>query len=136
NSRQIQRVGGTVNEISDVAELRDGYMRQENIVGQDGVRSTQLSVFKNGSASTFSVAAGVKAAMANILKTVTSDVHVKQFADQSVFVKAAISGVVREGVIAACLTALMILLFLGSWRSTLIIAVSIPLSVLASLAIL
>ena len=74
--------------------------------------------------------------MANILKTVTSDVQVKQFADQSVFVKAAVSGVVREGVIAAALTALMILLFLGSWRSTLIIAVSIPLSVLSSLAIL
>src|SRR4029077_6294184 len=83
-----------------------------------------------------SVAAGVKAAMANILKTVTSDIQVKQFADQSVFVKAAVSGVVREGVIAAALTALMILLFLGSWRSTLIIAVSIPLSVLSSLAIL
>ena len=74
--------------------------------------------------------------MANILKTVTSDIQVKQFADQSVFVKAAVSGVVREGVIAAALTALMILLFLGSWRSTLIIAVSIPLSVLSSLAIL
>src|SRR5678810_549833 len=72
------------------------------------------------SASTLSVATGVKAAMANILKTVTSDIQVKQFADQSVFVKAAVSGVVREGVIAAALTALMILLFLGSWRSTLI----------------
>src|SRR5207244_4975428 len=87
-------------------------------------------------AATLSVAAGVKAAMANILNTVTSDVQVKQFADQSVFVKAAVNGVAREGVIAAALTALMILLFLGSWRSTLIIAVSIPLSVLASLAIL
>src|SRR5437763_4541781 len=74
--------------------------------------------------------------MANMLETVTSDIQVKQFADQSVFVKAAVSGVVREGVIAAALTALMILLFLGSWRSTLIIAVSIPLSVLSSLAIL
>src|SRR5206468_1997726 len=103
---------------------------------QDGVRSTLLSVFKNGSASTLSVAAGVKAAMANILKTVTSDIQVKQFADQSVFVKAAVSGVVREGLIAAALTALMILLFLGSWRSTFIIALSIPLSVLSSIAIL
>ena len=122
--------------ISDVAQVRDGYFPQENIVRQDGVRSTLLSIFKNGSASTLSVAAGVKAAMANILKTVTSDIQVKQFADQSVFVKAAVSGVVREGIIAAALTALMILLFLGSWRSTLIIAVSIPLSVLSSLAIL
>src|SRR5436853_6449532 len=136
NDLPIKMVGGTVIHISDVAQVRDGYMPQENIVRQDGVRSTLLQVFKNGSASTLSVAAGVKAAMTNILKTVTSDVQVKQFADQSVFVKAAVSGVVREGVIAAALTALMILLFLGSWRSTLIIAVSIPLSVLSSLAIL
>ena len=136
NDLPIKMVGGTVIHISDVAQVRDGYMPQENIVRQDGVRSTLLTVFKNGAASTLSVAAGVKAAMANILKTVTSDVQVKQFADQSVFVKAAVSGVVREGVIAAALTALMILLFLGSWRSTLIIAVSIPLSVLSSLAIL
>jgi multidrug efflux pump subunit AcrB len=136
NNLPIKSVGGTVIHISDVAQVRDGYFPQENIVRQDGVRSTLLQVFKNGSASTISVAAGVKAAMANILKTVTSDIQVKQFADQSVFVKAAVSGVVREGVIAAALTALMILLFLGSWRSTLIIAVSIPLSVLSSLAIL
>jgi multidrug efflux pump subunit AcrB len=136
NNLPIKSVGGTVIHISDVAQVRDGYFPQENIVRQDGVRSTLLSVFKNGSASTLSVAAGVKAAMANILKTVTSDLQVKQFADQSVFVKAAVSGVAREGVIAAALTALMILLFLGSWRSTLIIAVSIPLSVLSSLAIL
>jgi multidrug efflux pump subunit AcrB len=136
NNLPLKSVGGTVIHISDVAQVRDGYFPQENIVRQDGVRSTLLSVFKNGSASTLSVAAGVKAAMANILKTVTSDVQVKQFADQSVFVKAAVSGVVREGVIAAALTALMILLFLGSWRSTLIVAVSIPLSVLSSLAIL
>jgi len=136
NDLPIKSVGGTVIYVSDVAQVRDGYFPQENIVRQDGVRSTLLSVFKNGSASTLSVAAGVKAAMANILKTVTSDIQVKQFADQSVFVKAAVSGVVREGVIAAALTALMILLFLGSWRSTLIIAVSIPLSVLSSLAIL
>ena len=136
NNLPIKSVGGTVIHIRDVAQVRDGYFPQENIVRQDGVRSTLLQVFKNGAASTLSVAAGVKAAMANILKTVTSDIQVKQFADQSVFVKAAVSGVVREGVIAAALTALMILLFLGSWRSTLIIAVSIPLSVLSSLAIL
>ena len=136
NHIPIKNVGGTVIRVGDVAQVRDGYMPQENIVRQDGVRSTLLSVFKNGAASTLSVAAGVKAAMANILKTVTSDIQVKQLADQSVFVKAAVSGVVREGVIAAALTALMILLFLGSWRSTLIIAVSIPLSVLSSLAIL
>src|SRR3954447_14678006 len=136
NDLPIKMVGGTVIHISDVAQVRDGYMPQENVVRQDGVRSTLLTIFKNGSASTLSVAAGVKTAMANILKTVTSDVHVKQFADQSVFVKAAISGVVREGVIAACLTAVMLLLFLASWRATLIVAVSIPLSILTSLAVL
>ena len=95
-----------------------------------------MTVFKSGSASTLSVVAGAKQAMANILKTVTSDVQVKQFLDQSLFVRAAVSGVVREGVIAAALTALMILLFLGSWRSTIIIAISIPLAVLTSIAIL
>jgi multidrug efflux pump subunit AcrB len=111
-------------------------MPQENIVRQDGTRSTLLTVFKNGAASTLSVATGAKAAMANVMQTVSTDLHVKQFLDQSVFVKGAVSGVVREGVIAAALTALMILLFLGSWRSTIIIAISIPLSVLASIAVL
>src|SRR6266446_3145623 len=136
NNLPIKSVGGTVIHIGDVAQVRDGYMPQENIVRQDGVRSTLIQIFKNGSASTLSVAAGVKAAMANILQTVTSDVQVKQFADQSVFVKAAISGVAREGLIAACLTALMLLLFLASWRATIIVAVSIPLSILTSLAVL
>jgi multidrug efflux pump subunit AcrB len=136
NDLPIKSVGGTVIYIKDVAQVRDGYMPQENIVRQDGIRSTLLTVFKNGAASTLSVASGAKAAMANILKTVTSDVQVKQFLDQSVFVKGAVSGVVREGAIAAALTALMILLFLGAWRSTIIIAISIPLSVLASIAVL
>src|SRR5437868_6635193 len=136
NNLPVKNIGGTVITVSDVAQVRDGYMPQENIVRQDGVRSTLLSVFKGGNASTLAVASGIKAAMAKILNTVSSDVQVKQFADQSLFVSAAVSGVVREGAIAAALTALMILLFLGSWRSTLIIAVSIPLSVLSSLAIL
>ena len=136
NELPIKTVEGTVIRVRDVAQVRDGYMPQQNVVRQDGVRSTLLSILKNGSASTLQVASGVKAAMANVMKTVTDDLQVKQFADQSIFVTAAVSGVLREGVIAAALTALMILLFLGSWRSTLIIAISIPLSVLASLAIL
>ena len=136
NDLPIKTVAGAVIRIRDVAQVRDGYMPQQNVVRQDGVRSTLLSVLKNGSASTLDVASGVKAAMARVLKTVPGGLQVKEFADQSIFVKAAVSGVVREGVIAAALTALMILLFLGSWRSTLIIAVSIPLSVLASLATL
>src|SRR5438270_9070724 len=136
NDLPVKSIGGTVIHIGDVAQVRDGYMPQENVVRQDGVRSTLLSVFKNGSASTLSVAAGVKTAMANILKTVTCDIQVKQFADQSGFVRAALSAVVRAGVIAGALTALLILLLLGSWRSTIIIAISIPLSVLASIAVL
>src|SRR5438067_3287589 len=136
NELPIKVVDGTQITVGDVAQVRDGYDPQQNIVRQDGVRSTLMSVFKSGTASTLSVVSGAKQAMANVLKTVTTAVSIKEFADQSLFVQAAVSGVVREGVIAAALTALMILLFLGSWRSTLIIAVSIPLSVLASLAIL
>jgi multidrug efflux pump subunit AcrB len=136
NELPIKVVDGTQIVVGDVAQVRDGYDPQQNIVRQDGARSTLLSVFKNGSASTLSVVSGAKQAMANVLKTVTTAVQVKEFADQSLFVRAAISGVAREGIIAAALTALMILLFLGSWRSTIIIAISIPLSVLASIAVL
>ena len=136
NELPIKVVDGTQIRIGDVAQVRDGYDPQQNIVRQDGVRSTLLSVFKSGTASTLSVVSGAKQAMANVLKTVTTAVQVKEFNDQSLFVRAAVSGVVREGAIAAALTALMILLFLGSWRSTIIIAISIPLSVLASIAAL
>ena len=136
NDLPIKVVDGTQILVGDVAQVRDGYDPQQNIVRQDGVRSTLLSVFKSGSASTLSVVSGAKQAMANVLKTVTTAVQVKEFADQSLFVRAAISGVAREGIIAAALTALMILLFLGSWRSTIIIAISIPLAVLSSIAIL
>ena len=136
NELPIKVVDGTQIRIGDVAQVRDGYDPQQNIVRQDGVRSTLLSVFKSGTASTLSVVSGAKQAMANVLKTVSTAVQVKEFNDQSLFVRAAVSGVVREGLIAAALTALMILLFLGSWRSTIIIAISIPLSVLASIAAL
>jgi multidrug efflux pump subunit AcrB len=136
NDLPIKVVDGTQIRVGDVAQVRDGYDPQQNIVRQDGVRSTLMSVFKSGSASTLSVVSGAKQAMANVLKTVTTAVQVKEFGDQSLFVRAAISGVAREGVIAAALTALMILLFLGSWRSTIIIAISIPLAVLASIAVL
>lgn len=136
NELPIKTLNGAVIRIRDVAEVHDGYMPQENEVRQDGVRSTLLSILKNGSASTLQVAAGVKAAMTDVMKVVTGNVEVKQFGDQSIFVKAAVTGVVREGLIAACLTATMLLLFLASWRSTLIVAVSIPLSILTSLAVL
>src|SRR6266436_5944187 len=136
NDLPVKTVEGAVIRVRDVAQVRDGYTPQQNLVRQDGLRSVLLSVLKNGTASTLSVANGVKAAMANVENMLTGDVQIKQFGDQSLFVKAAVSGVVREGVIAAALTAAMILLFLGSWRSTLIIAISIPLSVLTSLALL
>jgi multidrug efflux pump subunit AcrB len=136
NELPIKVVDGTQITVGDVAQVRDGYDPQQHIVRQDGVRSTLMSVFKSGTASTLSVVSGAKQAMANVLKTVTTAINVKEFGDQSLFVRAAVSGVVREGVIAAALTALMILLFLGSWRSTIIIAISIPLSVLASIAVL
>src|SRR5436190_10037618 len=136
NDLPIKVVDGTQIRIGDVAQVRDGYDPQQNIVRQDRVRSTLMSIFKSGTASTLSVVSGAKQAMANVLKTVTTAVNIKEFADQSLFVRAAVSGVVREGVIAAALTALMILLFLGSWRSTIIIAISIPLAVLSSIAVL
>jgi multidrug efflux pump subunit AcrB len=136
NQLPIKVVDGTQIRVGDVAQVRDGYDPQQNIVRQDGARSTLLSVFKSGTASTLSVVSGAKQAMASVLKTVTNAVQVKEFGDQSLFVRAAVSGVAREGIIAAALTALMILLFLGSWRSTIIIAISIPLAVLSSIAVL
>jgi multidrug efflux pump subunit AcrB len=136
NHLPIKVVNGATIYMSDVAQIHDGYTPQQNAVRQDGVRGALLTIMKAGNASTLDVVAGVKAALPGVMATVTPDLHVKEFADQSLFVRAAISGVLREGVIAAALTALMILLFLGSWRSTLIIALSIPLSILCSLATL
>src|ERR1700719_728166 len=136
NELPIKTIDGATIRVKDVAQVRDGYDPQTNIVRQNGVRSVLMVLLKNGNASTLSVVSGAKQAMANVLKTVNSAVRVTEFSDQSVFVRAAISGVVREGVIAGALTALMILLFLGSWRSTVVVAISIPLSVLASLAVL
>ena len=132
----IKTVNGAVIRIRDVAQVRDGYQPQQNIVRNEGVRGALLTIYKTGAASTLDVVSGVKQAMPRILQGLTSDLKVSEFADQSVFVRAAISGVLREGVIAATLTALMILLFLGSWRSTLIIALSIPLSVFTSIIVL
>jgi len=132
----IKTVNGALICIRDVAQVRDGYQPQQNIVRNEGVRGALLTVYKNGSASTLDVVSGIKKALPRVLSGLTTDLSVKEFADQSIFVRSAISGVVREGIIAAALTALMILLFLGSWRSTFIIALSIPLSVLTSIAIL
>jgi multidrug efflux pump subunit AcrB len=133
NDLPIKRVNGTIIYIRDVAHVRDGYTPQTNVVRQDGVRSTLISVIKNGDNSTLDIVANIKKNAADILPTLPKDLTIRPLFDQSIFVRASIEGVIREGVIAACLTALMILLFLGDWRSTLIIAISIPLSALCSI---
>jgi len=136
NELPVKTVNGAVIRIGDVAQVHDGYQPQQNIVRLDGVRGVLLTVLKSGAASTLSVVDGVKKAMPQILSGLPPELESKEFADQSLFVRAAVGGVVQEGVIAAALTALMILLFLGSWRSTFIIALSIPLSVLCSIILL
>jgi multidrug efflux pump subunit AcrB len=132
----IKSVNGAMVYIRDVAYVHDGNSPQTNIVHVDGKRSVLMMVLKNGGVSTLAVIDGIKKALPALLRTLPSALRITPIADQSFFVKGAISGVVREGVIAAALTSLMILLFLGSFRSTLIIATSIPLSVLGSVATL
>jgi multidrug efflux pump subunit AcrB len=122
--------------IRDVASVRDGNPPQTNIVHVEGARSVLMQVLKNGSVSTLAIIDGIKEKLIEIKDTLPSNLKIAQLADQSIFIKAAVNGVVREGIIAAALTSLMILIFLGSWRSTVIIATSIPLSVLGSIAAL
>ncbi|HJT70731.1 MAG TPA: efflux RND transporter permease subunit [Terriglobales bacterium] len=136
NDLPIKTVNGTTIYIRDVAHVRDGFSPQTNIVHQDGVRGTLLSILKNGNASTTSVVKAVQKMLPRIQATLPNGLEIKQLFDQSLFVRAAIQGVLREALIGACLTALMILLFLGNWRSTLIIATSIPLSILTSVLLL
>jgi CzcA family heavy metal efflux pump len=132
----IRSINGAMVYVRDVAHVRDGFPPQTNIVRVDGQRSALLSVIKTGTASTLDIVAGVRAKAEDLLSQLPPGFKIMPLADQSLFVRASISGVVREGVIAACLTAIMILIFLGSWRSTVIIAVSIPLSILSSLLVL
>ena len=136
NHLPIKIVNGATIYLNDVAQVHDGYTPQQNAVRQDGVRGALLTIMKSGNASTLDVVKSVRAALPLAMASAPPDLQVKEFADQSLFVRAAIGGVVKEGVIAASLTALMILLFLGSWRSTFIIALSIPLAVLSSIAAL
>ena len=132
----IKQVNGTTIYIRDVAHVRDGAPPQTNIVHVDGNRSVLLSILKNGSASTLAIVSGIKQRLADSKGLLPDNLKVTPIGDQSLFVRAAITGVAREGVIAAALTSLMILLFLGSWRSTVIIAVSIPLAILGAIALL
>src|SRR6204780_4362628 len=136
NRIPIKSIGGTTIYVKDVAWVRDGFPPQTNIVKVNGQRSVLLTIQKAGDASTLNVIAGIKAILPQIKTTVPPQLQISPLADQSIFVRGAISGVVRETLIAACLTALMILTFLGSWRSTVIIATSIPLAILTSIIVL
>ncbi|BAT58802.1 multidrug resistance protein MdtC [Variibacter gotjawalensis] len=132
----IKTVNGATVYIRDVASVRDGFAPQTNIVHVDGDRSVLLQVLKNGSASTLAILDGIKQKLVEMKAGLPDALTIVPLGDQSVFVKSAVSGVMHEGIIAAALTSLMILLFLGSWRSTIIIATSIPLSVLGAIAFL
>ncbi len=139
NNLPIRSINGTVVYIRDVAHVRDGFPPQTNMVRVDGQRATLLSIMKTGSSSTLDIIAGIHEKLPVILKQLRvqyPSLNVSSLSDQSIFVRSAINGVVREAIIAACLTGMMILIFLGSWRSTIIIAVSIPLSILSSLIML
>jgi multidrug efflux pump subunit AcrB len=132
----IKSVGGTMVYMHDVAHVHSGNAVQTNVVHVDGNRSVLLSVFKNGTTSTLDIVGGIKKMLDVIKPSLPDALQVKPIGDQSIFVRASIQGVIREGVIAAALTSLMILLFLGSWRSTLIVTTSIPLSILGAIAAL
>jgi multidrug efflux pump subunit AcrB len=136
NNLPIKQVGDTTVYLRDVATASDGFALQTNVVRQDGRRGVLMSILKAGNASTLSVVSGVKTLLPRVATIVPPALKMTPLADQSIFVQSAVSGVIREAVIAAALTGLMILLFLGSWRSTLIIAVSIPLSILTSIMII
>jgi multidrug efflux pump subunit AcrB len=136
NNLPIKAVNNTTIYIHDVANVRDGYSPQTNIVLRDGARGCLMTIMKVGQASTLQIVKEVREALPAIAATLPKELKIEPIADQSIFVRAAVSGVVREAIIAACLTAAMILLFLGSWRSTIIIAVSIPLSILVSICVM
>ena len=132
----VKQINGATIYIKDVASVTDGAVPQTNIVRQDGKRGVLVTVLKSGSASTLDVVGGIRNLIPQILLTTPPGLKITPLADQSVFVRGSVQGVIREAVIAAVLTGLMILLFLGSWRSTIIIAISIPLSILTSIILL
>jgi CzcA family heavy metal efflux pump len=136
NDLPIKTVGSSTIYLRDVATVSDGFAPQTNVVRQDGNRGVLVSVLKAGDASTIDVVQGVRKLLPRVAQTLPPELKIQPLSDQSIFVQASINGVVREAIIAAALTGLMILLFLGSWRSTLIIAISIPLSILTSVMVL
>jgi multidrug efflux pump subunit AcrB len=136
NDIPIKYVNGATVFVKDVAQVHDGYAVQQNVVRTDGRRSVLLSIIKNGNASTVAVVDAVKAALKTARAAAPAGLNITELFDQSVFVTQSVKGVLREGAIAAALTALMILIFLGSWRSTLVVVISIPLAILSSLVVL
>jgi multidrug efflux pump subunit AcrB len=136
NDIPIKQVGNTTIYLREVATVSDGFAVQTNVVRQDGNRGVLMSILKAGNASTLDVVFGIRSLLPRAASTLPPQLKITPIADQSVFVRGAISGVVREAIIAGCLTGVMILLFIGSWRSTIIIAISIPLSILTSIIVL
>jgi multidrug efflux pump subunit AcrB len=136
NRVPIRQVNGAMIYVRDVAHVRDGFAVQTNVVRQDGRKSALLTILKSGAASTLDIVRSVKASLPDIRAAAPAGLEIKELFDQSRFVRAAVNGVLEEGAIAAFLTGLMILLFLGSWRSTLIVILSIPLSVMVSVIVL
>ena len=136
NDLPVKTVGGATIYVHDVAHVRDGFPPQTNIVRVDGQRAALVTVLKSGTASTLDIIRRVRERLPQIAAALPPQLRIQPLVDQSLFVRSAIDGVLREAVIAACLTAIMILVFLGSWRSTVIIAVSIPLSILVSVIVM
>ncbi len=136
NDLPVKTVNGATIYMREVAHIRDGFSPQTNIVRANGQRGVLMATYKTGSASTLSIVSQVKQTLKNYAPSLPESLHLTMFFDQSLYVRASIQGVLREALIAACLTAVMILLFLGNWKSTLIIATSIPLSILVSVLLL
>ncbi|HKD45444.1 MAG TPA: efflux RND transporter permease subunit, partial [Candidatus Angelobacter sp.] len=132
NNLPIKTQNGATIYLRDVAQVRDGYSPQTNVVRQDGLRGTLITIMRNGRTSTLDIVANIRENLKKVARQLPEDLEIRPMFDQSLFVRAAIQGVLREALTAACLTAAMILLFLGNWRTTLVIAISIPLSILCS----
>src|SRR5580692_6628628 len=133
NDIPLKQINGHMVYIRDVAHIRDGFAVQQNIVRSDGVRASLLTIIKAGAASTLDIVARIKKAVPQVVKTLPPELEIKTLLDQSLFVRAAVQSVIREAVVAACLTAIMILVFLGNWRTTFVIVISIPLAILCSI---
>jgi multidrug efflux pump subunit AcrB len=133
NDIPLKEINGHMIYVRDVAHVRDGFAVQQNIVRSDGVRASLLTIIKSGAASTLDIVARLKEAVPRVAKTLPPELDIRTLLDQSIFVRAAVQSVIKEAVIAACLTAVMILIFLGNWRTTFVIVISIPLAILCSI---